>query len=448
MTHKVISNVKKVERKVTMSVWIGSMQKHIEGFKELTTYNDIVNIAAPKEIFIPLINGVSTAFEVLVKEGDRVFVNTKVAVRNDRFEVPLFSPVSGVVKGIKKIMHASLKPVDHIVIENDELYESTISIPHLDLEKATKDEVIEFAKVAGIVGMGGAGFPTYFKYLTPATLKAVLINGVECEPYITSDYRMMENYTQDLITGFTAMMKMANAQEVHIAIKKSKKKLIKYIQEAIKPYPFASIKEVDDVYPMGWERTLVYAIYKKRYVKIPCEVNVIVNNATTAIALGQAITKQMGPTMKMVTVSGNGIKNPANVFVPVGTPASHIIAQLGGYTDENITLVAGGPMMGKTMTTDAWVVTPYTNAITITKTEQVDSMTCLRCGTCNDHCPAGLLPVRINNAEQAKNVDMIAQLNADLCIECGLCTYVCPSKLEVTEGVRRAKRVLALKKGA
>ena len=192
----------------------------------------------------------------------------------------------------------------------------------------------------------------------------------------------------------------------------------------------------------------MYAIYKKRYVKIPCEVNVIVNNATTAIALGQAITKQMGPTMKMVTVSGNGIKNPANVFVPVGTPASHIIAQLGGYTDENITLVAGGPMMGKTMTTDAWVVTPYTNAITITKTEQVDSMTCLRCGTCNDHCPAGLLPVRINNAEQAKNVDMIAQLNADLCIECGLCTYVCPSKLEVTEGVRRAKRVLALKKGA
>ena len=389
----------------------------------------------------------STAFEVLVKEGDRVFVNTKVAVRNDRFVVPLFSPVSGVVKGIKKMMHASLKQVEHIVIENDELYESTNSIPRFDLENATKEEVIDFVKDAGIVGMGGAGFPTYFKYLTPATLHYVLINAVECEPYITSDYRMMENYTQDLITGFIALKKMANAKEVHIAIKKSKKTLIKYIQEAIKPYPFASIKEVDDVYPMGWERTLVYAIYKKRYDRIPCEVNVIVNNATTAIALGQALNHQQGPTHKMVTVSGNGIKNPANVFVPVGTPAHHIISQLGGYTGEEITCVAGGPMMGKTMTNDLWVITPYTNAITITKTEKIDSMTCLRCGTCNDHCPAGLLPVRINNAEQAKNVDLIAQLNADLCIECGLCTYVCPSKLEVTEGVRKAKRALALKKG-
>jgi len=431
-----------------MSFWIGSMQKHIEGFKELTTYNDIVNIAAPKEIFIPLMNGVSTAFEVLVKEGDRVFVNTKVAVRNDRFHVPLFSPVSGVVKGIKKMMHASLKQVEHIIIENDELYETTNSIPHFDLENATKEEIINFVKESGIVGMGGAGFPTYFKYLTPATVHNVLINAVECEPYITSDYRMMENYTQDFITGFIALKKMANAKEVHIAIKKSKKTLIKYIQEAIKPYPFASIKEVDDVYPMGWERTLVYAIYKKRYDKIPCEVNVIVNNATTAIALGQAINYQQGPIHKMVTVSGNGIKNPANVFVPVGTQANHIIKQLGGYTSEEITCVSGGPMMGKTMTNDLWVVTPYTNAITINKTEKIDSMTCLRCGTCNDHCPAGLLPVRINNAEQAKNIDLMTQLNTDLCIECGLCTYVCPSKLEVTEGVRKAKRALALKKGA
>lgn len=448
MTHIVISNVKKVERKVTMSIWIGSMQKHIEGFKDLTTYNDVIHVAAPKEIFIPLINGVSTSFEVLVKEGDRVFVNTKVAVRNDRFTVPLFSPVSGVVKGIKKIMHASLKPVEHIVIENDGLFESVVSIPHIDLDNATRDELIEFTKEAGIVGMGGAGFPTYFKYITTATLNAVLINGVECEPYITADYRMMENYVQDLITGFIALKKMAGAQEVHIAIKKSKKKLIKFISDAIKPYPFASIKEVDDVYPMGWERTLVYAIYKKRYVKIPCEVNVIVNNATTAIALGQAITKRVGPIQKMVTVSGDGIKNPANVFVSVGTPAKHIIEQLGGYTADEITLVAGGPMMGKTMTNDTWVVTPYTNAITITKTQKQESMTCLRCGTCNDHCPSGLLPVRINNAEQMKNRDLIEQLNADQCIECGLCTYVCPSGLEVTEGVRKAKRVLALKKGA
>lgn len=431
-----------------MSVWIGPSQLHVDGHKELTNYNDIVTIQAPKTVYIPLINGLSTSFEVLVKENDRVFVNTKLAVRNDNFTVPLFSPVSGVVKGIKKVMHASLKPIDHIVIENDGQNEKAQTLEPVNYESASREELIDFMMNAGIVGMGGAGFPSYIKYKFAKDIHTIVINGVECEPYITADYRMMENYLEDLLVGTSAMIKMAQAQKAMISVKKTKKALIAKLEKAVENYPTIEIKAVPDVYPMGWERTLVYQIFKKRYDKLPSELGLVVNNATTAIAFGQALTKGETPTYKMVTVSGDGVSKPSNVFVAVGTPTSDIVAQLGGYTGEQISCIAGGPMMGKTIVNDQFVVTPYTNAITILKTKPLDPIACLRCGKCNDYCPAGLLPVRINNAEETKNVDLIAQLRADQCIECGLCSYVCPSRLDVTEGVKRAKKVLQLRKGA
>ena len=431
-----------------MSVWIGPSQLHVDGHKELTNYNDIVTIQAPKTVYIPLINGLSTSFEVLVKENDRVFVNTKLAVRNDNFTVPLFSQVSGVVKFIKKVMNASLKPIDHIVIENDGQNEKAQTLEPVNYESASREELIDFMMNAGIVGMGGAGFPSYIKYKFAKDIHTIVINGVECEPYITADYRMMENYLEDLLVGTSAMIKMAQAQKAMISVKKTKKALIAKLEKAVENYPTIEIKTVPDVYPMGWERTLVYQIFKKRYDKLPSELGLVVNNATTAIAFGQALTKGETPTYKMVTVSGDGVSKPSNVFVAVGTPTSDIVAQLGGYTGEQISCIAGGPMMGKTIVNDQFVVTPYTNAITILKTKPLDPIACLRCGKCNDYCPAGLLPVRINNAEETKNVDLIAQLRADQCIECGLCSYVCPSRLDVTEGVKRAKKALQLRKGA
>lgn len=431
-----------------MSIWTGSSQKHVDGHKELTNYNDIVTIKAPKTVYIPLISGLVTSFEVLVKEDDRILVNTKLAIRADNCAVPLFSPVSGVYKGIKKVMHSSLKPVDHLVIENDGLYEETQALTPMDYQQASTGELIQFMCDAGIVGMGGAGFPTFVKYRFAKDIHTIVINAVECEPYITADYRMIETYMEELMLGTSAFIKTAKAKKAMIAIKKTKKELIVKLQEAAKAYENIEIVTVPDVYPMGWERTLIYQLFNKRYDKLPSELGLIVNNATTAISFAQALKFGKPTTYKMVTVSGDGIKNPANVYAPIGTPTSYIVEQLGGYTDETISCIAGGPMMGKTIVNDQFVVTPYTNAITILKTQPLVSIPCLRCGKCNDTCPAGLLPVRINNAEESKNIDLIAELRADLCIECGLCSYVCPSRLDVTEGVRRAKRVLQLKKGA
>jgi len=428
-----------------MSIWIGPMKKHVEGHKELTNYNEIVRLTAPKLVYIPIFNFNSINFDLLVKEGDRVLVNTKLAVRNDNMTVPLFSPVSGTIKGIQKVMHGLLKPLDHFVIENDGLYEKTEAFAPLNWQEATRQELIDFMMNAGIVGCGGAGFPTYIKYKFAKNVDTLLINGVECEPYITADYRMIEENIEDLITGTQAMLKASEGKKAMIAVKATKKELLVKLKEAAANIPSIEIKAVPDLYPMGWERTLVYQIFKKRYNKLPGEVGVVVNNATTAIAFAQALKGQ--PIIeKMVTVSGDGVARPANVLVPVGMKAADIVAQLGGYTADEISCIAGGPMMGKTITNDQFVTTPYTNALTILKTRPIDAIECLRCGRCNDTCPAGLLPVRINNAEKAKNLEMIEKLHAEECIECGLCTYVCPSKLDVTEGVRRAKRILALKK--
>lgn len=429
-----------------MSIWIGAMQKHLEGHKGLTDHNDIVRVDAGKFVYIPLMSMFSTNIEVLVKEGDSVKVGTMIAKRNDHMTVPFFSSVSGKVVGKQTIMHAVLKPLEHLVIENDGLYEKEQPFSPVDFEKATREELVDFMMNAGIVGCGGAGFPTYMKYKNPQNISTLIINAVECEPYITADYREISNNIDDLVLGVKAMLKLSTAKEAWIAIKSPKKELIAKVRAALVGVSGIVVKEVPDVYPMGWERTLVYQLLKKRYDRLPSEIGCIVNNATTAIAFAKAIRTGMPIVEKTLTISGNGIKTPANVSVPVGVKTAEIVAKLGGYAAEDVLLIAGGPMMGKTIPNDQFVVTPYGNAVTILKTEKIDSVACLRCGRCNDTCPAGLLPVRINNAEQAADLDTIVKLRADQCIECGLCTYVCPSKLDVAEGVRRAKRILQLKK--
>jgi electron transport complex protein RnfC len=429
-----------------MSLWVGTMRKHLDGHKDLTDHHAIVRVDAGQFVYIPLMSMFSTNIEVLVKEGDKVKVGTLIARRVDGMTVPFFSSVSGTIVGKESIMHAVLRPFDHLVIENDGKYEAERPFEPIDYEKATREELVEFMMNAGIVGCGGAGFPSYMKYKSPKGIQTLIINAVECEPYITADYRMISDNIDDLVLGTKAMLKLSTAKEAWIAIKTPKKELIAKVRAALVGVKGIVVKEVPDVYPMGWERTLVWQLLKKRYDRLPSEIGAICNNATTAIAFAKAIRTGMPITEKVITVSGTGIKHPANVSVPVGVKTSEIVEKLGGYVGEEVLLIGGGPMMGKTIPSDKFVVTPYGNAITIMQPEKIDVVACLRCGRCNDTCPAGLLPVRINNAEQAKDGDLIEKLRADQCIECGLCTFVCPSKLDVSEGVRAAKRILQARK--
>ena len=224
------------------------------------------------------------------------------------------------------------------------------------------------------------------------------------------------------------------------------KEVIEKCRELLKDVKDVEVKPVPDVYPMGWERTLVYEVTKKRYDKLPSEVGCIVSNATTAISFADALVNGMPIVKKVLTVAGDGVKTNKNVEVRVGTSAHEIVEALGGYTSDNVLLIAGGPMMGKTITTDAFVIGTYSNALTIFKNKDIEPIKCLRCGKCSDHCPAGLQPVRINAANKAHDLDTVMALDVNSCIECGMCTYICPSKINVTEGIRQAKRFLALKK--
>lgn len=429
-----------------MSFWTGPGRQHLEGHKKLTAYTDIVQVKPKNEVYVPLDNGAGYTFEAAVKEGDKVELGQYLGKWGGRFEVPMFAPVSGTVGGTKKMMHAALKPVEHLVIVDDKKYTKSQSFKPLDYTKASREELVDFMKNAGIVGMGGAGFPTYVKYGKVDGIHTLLINAVECEPYITADDRLMHDYKDLVKVGILALLKVSSAAKAVVAVKKYKKELIADLKELFKDNSNVEVFGAPDVYPMGWERTLVYEYAKKRYNRLPGEIGIIVNNITTAIVYANALVNGMGVTEKLITFAGDGLKKNANVKVPYGTPVSDIVEALGGYSTESVLLIAGGPMMGRTMTTDAIVVHTYSNAMTILKNEPVEAIECLRCGRCNDSCPAGLLPVRINNAESAKDLNLIAKLAADQCIECGLCTYVCPSKIDVTEGVRRAKRALLLKK--
>lgn len=372
-------------------------------------------------------------------------MGTKVAVVNDNFKIPLYSSVSGQVVAVEQLLHGSRKRVKHLVIQNDFKYETETAVKPLDVNQASKEELINLTHEAGLVGCGGAGFPTYVKYKFAKDIHTVLINAVECEPFITADYREVKANIDYLILGVEAMLKMAEASSVKIAIKSDKPALITLINQAIANKPALSVVSVPCAYPMGWERTLVYEVFKKRYDQLPSEVGVIVNNATTAIQLGKALTNGSPIVEKVVTFSGDGLKTPKNVLVPVGTKVKDIISKLDGYVSEDVVLLAGGPMMGNAMPNEDFVISAYTNAITVMVHQPRHTIACLRCGSCSEHCPAGLQPVRIMQMDEKGDYQALAKLRPQECIECGLCSFVCPSQIEVTEAVRQAKRRLALK---
>ena len=337
---------------------------------------------------------------------------------------------------------------DHLKIQNDHKHTAVRAFAAFNYEKATWEELLEFVKNAGMLGLGGAGFPTYVKYLKPENVDLFAVNAVECEPYLTADYKNIEENLSLLKTGTLALFKLSKAKKGCIAIKEDKKKQIEDLKKTFEGTPI-EIRTVPNIYPMGWERTLVYELTGKRYNMLPIEAGMILNNASTAIALGNAIDNGMPITHKYVTVSGDALKDPKNVYVPVGTKAHEIIEAVGGYKEgvDNVLLIAGGPMMGRTIPNDAFVIAPQNNGLTVLINKEEDEVACLRCGRCTTTCPSGLQPVRIAAAGKSKDEATLNKLHVMDCIECGLCTYICPSKIAVTENVRRAKNFIRLQGG-
>lgn len=420
-----------------MSFLIGQMER-LDGHKDLTANKDVLKIDADQvSIALAHRNGVVTC---LVKEGDEVKIGDLIAKREDNLYVPIFASVSGTVKGIEKKMTASLKPADHVVIVNNHKDEKAAGKTLAD--NASKEEIVNYMKEIGLLGEGGAGFPAYIKYSTDKC-ETLIVNAVECEPFITADAKNTEENIDYLKQGIKFALKASGAKKVYVCLKAYHADLIKELANALKDMEQVEVKAVPDYYPMGWERTLIKVVLGKSYENLPIETGAIVSNVSTLISLAKSAKTGLPVYEKMITVSGNAVKDPHNVLARVGTPIKDLVAACGGYTEEKVSLIVGGPMMGTAVTKEEVAVTNITNAITVLKYEELETVGCLGCGRCVEACPSGLIPCNIVTAAKAKDKDRLLKLHVHDCIECGSCAYICPSKIEVTELIRRAKKTVA-----
>lgn len=424
-----------------MAFLIGPMKHHIDGHKETTENNEILKVDSD-EVAIALTIGSHTATPT-VNVGDHVKIGDLIGKRDDKFYVPVFSSVSGEVIAIEKRMSARLLPAEHLIIKNDHKDEMT-NFDKLGLD-ASKEEIIDYMKKIGLLGQGGAGFPSYIKYSTDKC-ETLIINAVECEPYITADIRNIEENLDAFKYGVKLMLKASNAKKCFVAIKKFHKETIAKLIELFKDEELINVFEAEDVYPMGWERTLVFEVLKKRYQTLPIEAGAIVSNATSAITLGKTAMTGEYQYERIITVSGDNIKEPHNVVARIGATVGELINVCGGVNESPAILIMGGPMMGTCVTKDIVAITPISNAVSIFKEQQYQEYSCLRCGRCVEHCPSSLMPVSIIDAYKFNDIEELSALHVMDCVECGMCTYICPSKIEVTESIRRAKKLMALRK--
>ncbi len=424
---------------------------HIDGHKELTKdlKLEVLNDKASLEkLYIPKLvaNGQPITFTVEV--GSKVLKGEKIGT-GPGFGVPVFAPVSGEIIGEENRYNALVgRPIPHFVLKNDFKNKWGKKLPIVK-ESATRDELVAAIQNAGIVGLGGAGFPTFVKYKGVAGLQTLVVNAVECEPYLTTDYHSMGEDMEMFLKGIELLRKAADAKEAVIAIKEDKKALIAKLNETIaKDYPTIKVCELKNRYPMGWERVTIYEVTKKEYKMLPSEIGVVVNNASTAIATAYALLKGEPILSRKLTVSGNAIKTPKYIEVPIYLPASEVIKAAGGYKEEVVDLLAGGPMCGKGLMNDSFVIEKQHGGLTVLKHEdyQAKELPCLRCGKCTLGCPASLQPVEIKNAVLRKDIKRLEELKADSCIECGSCSYICPSKIDVTEAIRKAKLFLRIER--
>ncbi|NCA96040.1 MAG: 4Fe-4S dicluster domain-containing protein, partial [Methanomicrobia archaeon] len=270
-------------------------------------------------------------------------------------------------------------------------------------------------------------------------IDTVIINGVECEPYLSTDYKLLQFHALDVIKGSELLRLAAQADKAIIVLKKNKTALVETLKKHLVDFPHVTFMLVNDIYPMGWERLLIKRVLNRTYNALPKEAHVIVNNVATAMATGQALIQGEPLTHRTITVSGNAIKQAVNIQAPIGTPLSLIVEEVGGYTTDEVVSFAGGPMTSRALSDDSYVLQASMNGYTAIKPVSYRQVPCLRCGACTAACPAGIQPIEIKLALDSNNVDRLMKLNVDRCVECGICSYVCPSFIEVADTVIRAK---------
>ena len=417
--------------------------------------HDIATVAAPlpKQAVFPLSQHIGAPAKAVVAKGDKVKVGTLIAEAGGFVSAPVYSSVSGTVAKIDTIIDATgyQKPVIIINVEGDEWEESIDRSDKLetlaDHPELTPEEIVERIKTAGVTGMGGAGFPTFIKLCPPPGAKAecVIINAVECEPYITADFRLMMEHADEILVGLDLLMKAAKVDKGYIGIETNKPEAIALLTEKTANDPRIEVVPLKQRYPQGGEKQLVDSLIRRQVPAppaIPVNVGAIVQNVGTAYAVYEAVMKNKPLFERYTTVTGKLLAHPGNFLVRMGTPMRVLIDLCGGMPEGDNKVLAGGPMMGKALMNIDVPVCKGTNSVTILSGDDAvrkEPDPCIRCAKCVGACPMGLEPYLLATASAKHMWDKVEQEDIVSCIECGSCQFTCPSHRPILDNIRLGK---------
>lgn len=427
---------------------------HIKDTKNLTGLLPAVRYTQPKYVYIAMGNARCPNAELYIKEGDHVFYSQVIGIRHAAFfDQPIHATCSGTFVGLEKHYHRNGKLTDFIKIENDGLdtIDPTLKMrtPE-EIAALTKDDMVEILKNCACVGLGGSSFPTYIKFQTDKPINMILVNGIECEPYITADHRLMLEYPYRVCEGLLYVMQAFECKHAKICIKSKYKDIKRVYKQVLKEYEGSGIELccVGNYYPQGWEVEMIKNAtgIQLKPGELPSNRGILNFNVSTMVGIYKAIKYNMAVNKRFVTVIGDGINYPKNFRVRVGTSIKDLIPLCGGYKDpeKEKVFIMGGPMMGVSVPSDDIIVTKTVTSIIILNKTDYKEEPCVRCGSCVLSCPVHLEPVQIMNAVKTLDKPRIKMLNPLRCIECGLCSYTCTSKIPVTDYIRKAKIIAKL----
>ena len=418
--------------------------------KELSKDHPIEKYLPKGDLVYPLSQHIGAPSVPCVKKGDTVLAGQKIADAGGFVSVPLHASVSGTVKGIEKRLNATGSMVDCIVIENDQQYQET-EFQEARLEDLTKEEILNRIKEGGVVGMGGAGFPTHVKLAPkdPSKIEYILVNGAECEPYITSDYRRMIEEPEKVVKGLQVILTLFDSAKGYICIEDNKPDCIAKMKELVKDIDRIEVKEMMTKYPQGGERTLIYAATGREInsTMLPADVGCVVDNVETVISVYKAVILGRPVNSRVVTVTGDGIKEPKNLLVLAGTDMSELVDAAGGLKGKIAKAISGGPMMGFalydlhvpcTKTTSAFLFLEHD---AVSEAQEIQTA-CINCGRCVSVCPGHILPARLAKLAERGDMAGFEALDGMECCECGCCSYICPAKRPLTQSIKSMRKMV------
>ena len=421
---------------------------HPNDGKSLAKDQPIKELLPVGDLVYPLSQHIGAPANPVVAVGDRVLKGQKIAEAGGFVSAPIYVSVSGTVKAIEPHFNATGSKVNCIVVENDGAYEEAEHLPAKSLEELSKEEILERIGEAGIVGMGGAGFPTRVKLSPkePEKIDYVIANCAECEPYITADYRRMLENTEDLVNGMRVVLKLFDNAKGIFGVEDNKKDCIAALREAVKDEPRMEVMELQTKYPQGGERQLIYATTKRAINSkmLPADAGCVVDNVETMIGISNAVLRGIPSMERVVTVSGDAVAQPSNFKVLFGTNQQELVDAAGGFTSEPEKIISGGPMMGFSMFTLDTPITKTTSSILGFKEDVVSKQqtsACINCGRCVDACPIRLIPSRLADHAEHHAEEAFVKLEGLECIECGSCSYVCPARRQLKQSIGSMKKI-------